>query len=123
MAPTMQKGSFPSVTAGGSGASAGSWDRSSSPAKKRMNGPAAAGRPVPDGPAEDGEAGLEGAEHRLGRDRIGHVELHFPVDAGQRLEVGGEHDPDHGRVCTSTDSTGGRSRDDRQPPVAGVGDT
>src|SRR5207244_5187092 len=50
MAPTMQNGSAPVATAGGSGASAGSRDRSSSPAKNRTNGrrrPVARSRIVP----------------------------------------------------------------------------
>ena len=38
MAPTIRNGSAPDATASGSGASGGSWDRSSSQAKNRTNG-------------------------------------------------------------------------------------
>ena len=47
-------------------------------------------------------------------------EQHLTVDPAQGAQVGGQHDPDgvrvqsgvlgHGSVCTSTDSTAGRSR-------------
>jgi len=38
------------------------------------------------------------------------VELHLPRYVREHLQVGGQHDADHGNVCTSTDSTAGRSR-------------
>ena len=78
---------------------------------------APAGGPVPDRAAERRVAGLEGVDDRRGGDRPVHLEPHLPIDAGQRAEMGGEHDPDrrrggfgtHGSVCTSTESTAGRS--------------
>ena len=36
--------------------------------------------------------------------------VHLAVDAGQRSQMVGKHDADHGSVCTSTDTTAGRSR-------------
>src|SRR5581483_1076009 len=78
---------------------------------------ATAGGAVADRPAEHRVPGLEGVEHGRGRDRRRDDEADLAGDAGQRLQVGGEHDPDrrpgtfgpHGSVWTSTDSTAGRS--------------
>ena len=41
-------------------------------------------------------------------DRALDVELDLAVDPRQRPQVGRQHDPDHGSVCTSTDTTAGR---------------
>ena len=38
-----------------------------------------------------------------------HLELHLAVHLRERAQMGGQHDPDHGSVWTSTDSTAGRS--------------
>src|SRR3990172_4712960 len=65
---------------------------------------------VADRPAQHRMAVLERVEHRALRGRTLDVELHLAVDVRQRPQVGREHDPDHGSVCTSTESTGGRSR-------------
>ena len=55
-------------------------------------------------------AGLERVEDRALRDRAVDVELHFAVDVRQGSQMIREDDADHGSVCTSTDSTAGRSR-------------
>jgi len=54
--------------------------------------------------------GLQRVEHRalghLARDR----QLNLAVDSGQGAQVRRKHEPDHGKVWTSTESTRGRSR-------------
>src|SRR5258705_9777664 len=65
---------------------------------------------VADRPAQRREAGLERVKDReLGRLALD-VELHLALDAGERLQVRREDDPDHDSVCTSTDRTAGRLR-------------
>jgi Raf kinase inhibitor-like YbhB/YbcL family protein len=98
------------ATASGSGASGGSWDRSCSQAKNRMNGTPRAAVMTADGPAQHRVAGLQRVQHRPLGHRAGDVEVHLAVDAGEGPQVRGEHDPDHGSVWTSTDRTAGRSR-------------
>ena len=110
MAPTIRKGSAPDATASGSGASGGSWDRSSSQAKNRTNGRRCLRDVVADRPAQHRIAGLERVEDRALRDRALDLELHLAVDARQRPQMRREHDSDHGSVWTSTESTAGRSR-------------
>jgi len=58
---------------------------------------------------------LDGVEHRGQRDRARDVDLDLPVDAREPAQMGRQSDPDahgsaHHTVCTSTESTGGRSR-------------
>src|SRR5439155_15774865 len=65
---------------------------------------------VADRPAQHGIAGLEGVEERALRGRTLDVELHLAVDARERPQMCRQHDPDHGSVWTSTDTTDGRSR-------------
>src|SRR4029077_7081504 len=58
------------------------------------------------------------AQHRINRfQRVDHgalrgrtldVELHLAGHVRQPAQVCWEHDPDHGSVCTSTESTAGR---------------
>ena len=67
-------------------------------------------RVVADGAAEDGVAGLERVEDRRDGDGRGDVEMHLAVDLGERAEMLGQRDADHRSVCTSTESTAGRSR-------------
>ena len=59
-------------------------------------------------------AQLQRVEHRALRDRAVDGEHHLPVHTTEDTQVGGQHDPygmcGHGSVCTSTDSTAGRSR-------------
>src|SRR4029453_2670102 len=67
-------------------------------------------RLVADGAAQHGIARLEGVEHRaLGRDAVD-VDLHLTRDLGEGLQVRGQPPADPGRLCTSTESTAGRSR-------------
>ena len=42
-------------------------------------------------------------------DRAVHLQLHLAVHLRERAQMGGQHNPDHGSVWTSTDSTAGRS--------------
>ncbi len=65
---------------------------------------------VADGAAQYGIAGLEGVEHRTQRRRRRHLERHLVLHPGQRAQVRRQQDADHGSVCTSTESTAGRSR-------------
>ena len=53
---------------------------------------------------------VEGIEHRALRGGALDREAHLALDARQLAQMCGQHDADHGDVCTSTDSTGGRSR-------------
>ena len=65
---------------------------------------------VADGPAQHRVAGLERVQDSSLRDLSCDVQLYLAVNVGEGAQVGGEHDPDHGSVCTSTDRTAGRSR-------------
>ena len=64
---------------------------------------------------------LERVEHRSLRHGRHHFETHLAVDTRQRAQMGREHDSNHGSVCTSTESTAGRSRTIGIPGVAGIG--
>src|SRR5712691_11169599 len=70
----------------------------------------ALGPRIPDGPEQRRVARLERVENRALRHLAGHVQLDGPARARKRLQVSGQHDLGHDRVCTSTDSTAGRSR-------------
>jgi hypothetical protein len=61
-------------------------------------------------PCSTGIARLDRVEDRAERDGPVDRHLDFAPDAGQRLEVLRQLDADHGSVCTSTESTAGRSR-------------
>src|SRR5260370_30171810 len=64
---------------------------------------------------------LQRVEDRLLGDLRRNVELHLARHARQRPEMGRQRDANHGRVCTSTDSTAGKSRTmGAQPPPASV---
>ena len=65
---------------------------------------------VADRPAQHRVAGLQRVEHRALGDLARDLELHLAVHLRERPQVRREHDPDHGSVWTSTDSTAGRSR-------------
>jgi hypothetical protein len=65
---------------------------------------------VADGAPQHRVAVFKRVQDRLPGDRSGDVQLDLSVDPGQGAQVGREHDPDHGNVWTSTDSTAGRSR-------------
>src|SRR5215207_2237700 len=93
---------MPFTTASGNGASGGSWERSCWQAKNRTNDlrrNVVASRIVP-----------RSIEHGLLRHRSGHVELDLPADTRERPQVCWQHYADHDSVCTSTETTGGRSR-------------
>ena len=53
---------------------------------------------------------LERIEDGALRDRAVHVELYLTRHVREGAELRRQYDPDHGRVCTSTDNTAGRSR-------------
>ena len=72
--------------------------------------PALLGDMVADGPAQHRITGLERIEHRAERNLPLDLELNLCVRAYQRPQMGREHDSDHGRAWTSTESTAGRSR-------------
>src|SRR5258706_7738155 len=61
-------------------------------------------------PAQHGIARLERVHHRTLRDRPLNIHLHLAGDVRQAPQVLRKQTPDHGRVCTSTESTAGRSR-------------
>src|SRR5207237_8834105 len=59
---------------------------------------------------EHGMACLQRVDDRTHRDWAVDVERYLGADLGQHAQMIGEHDADHGSVCTSTDKTVGRSR-------------
>jgi len=65
---------------------------------------------VPNRPAQHGIAGLQRIKHRPLRDRRHNFKLHFAANMRQRSQMLWQYDSNHGSVCTSTDSTAGRSR-------------
>src|SRR5438046_582550 len=62
------------------------------------------------GASQHGITRLQRVEDRGLCDRTLDLELDFSVDLRQRLQMGRQHDANHGSVCTSTESTAGRSR-------------
>jgi hypothetical protein len=72
--------------------------------------PALMGDVVADRPAQHRIAGLERVEDRALRYGPSHLELDLAVDTRQAPQNGWQHDSDHGSICTSIESTGGRSR-------------
>ena len=65
---------------------------------------------IADGPAQHRIAGLQRVEHRALRDWPLHLKLHLARDVRQDPQMRRKLDPDHWSVCTSTESTAGRSR-------------
>src|SRR6516165_2696142 len=65
---------------------------------------------VADRSAEHRITGLQCVEDRALRRRAGNLELHLAADFREPLQMKRKDDADHRRVCTSTDSTAGRSR-------------
>ncbi len=61
-------------------------------------------------PAQHGIARLERIENRALRDRTLNLKLYFLPNMRQRPKMLRKFDSNHGSVCTSTDSTPGRSR-------------
>src|SRR5262245_4777471 len=78
--------------------------------KESHERPALPGGVVADGPAQHRIGRLERVEHGARGGRALDVQLHLTVDAGEGPQMRREHDPDHGSVCASTDTTEGRSR-------------
>src|SRR5579862_4503786 len=60
---------------------------------------------IADRAAQHWIASLERVEHRALGDPTLDVDLYFTVDLRQRSQMGWKLDSNHGRVCTSTDST------------------
>jgi hypothetical protein len=71
--------------------------------------PALAGDVIADGPAQRREPGLEAVEDGADGGRALNGNRDLALDLRQRAQVVRQDDPDHGRVWTSTDNTGGRS--------------
>src|ERR1700676_1283050 len=65
---------------------------------------------VANGAAQHRIAGLECIQNRALRDTPCNFERHFTAGVRQCSEVCRKHDADHRSVCTSTESTAGRSR-------------
>ncbi len=78
--------------------------------KKTDEGPALASGMVTDCALQDRVAHLEAVEHCAKGGRTLQFQLDLAAYPGQGAQVMGNHDPDHGSVWTSTDSTAGRSR-------------
>lgn len=72
--------------------------------------PAPAGRWVADGAPKHRVSGLDRIENRRLRDGAWQLKEKFPLDPSQGPQMKRQLDPDHFRVCTSTDNTAGRSR-------------
>src|SRR5262249_10028904 len=66
------------------------------------------GDAVADCPPQHRIAGLQRVQDRTLCGRAVNGEMHLTVDVRQRPQMVGKHDSDHGRVGTSTDTTGGR---------------
>ena len=66
------------------------------------------GAVVADGAAQHRKAGLERIEHAAEGDRAGDLQLDLALHLCQGAQVMRQHNPDHGSVWTSTESTAGR---------------
>ncbi len=78
--------------------------------KESQEGPALLCVVIANSAAQHGIARLERLEHRALRDHTLDLKLHFAPYVRQRPKVLRKFDSNHGSVCTSTDSTAGRSR-------------
>src|SRR5579864_709303 len=61
-------------------------------------------------PSQHGVAGLERLEHRISRHRRRNLKLHLGSSVRERPQVWRNDHSYHASVCTSTESTAGRSR-------------
>src|SRR5260370_41685743 len=68
------------------------------------------GRIIPHRPAQHRIARLQRVNHRALRHLARDFELHFTTNPRQRSQMLWKNNPDHDSVCTSTESTAGRSR-------------
>ncbi len=76
--------------------------------EKSQEGPALEGDVVADGAAEHGVAGLKRVEDGTRGDLAVDLDAHLGAGVGQGSQMRREHNSNHGRVCTSTESTAGR---------------
>ena len=76
--------------------------------KKSQKGPALKSDMVADGSAEHGVAGLERVEDGARRNLAVNLDAHLGAGVRQGSQMRREHNSDHRRVCTSTESTAGR---------------
>ena len=65
---------------------------------------------VAEGPAQHGIRGFKRVEHGPLRDRTFDFEQNIAANPRQRAQMARKYSPDHDSVCTSTESTAGRSR-------------
>lgn len=72
--------------------------------------PALPGNLIANGPAQHRIASLERVQQRAQRGRTFDIERHFARGVRQCSQMLRQDHPDHASVCTSTESTGGRSR-------------
>src|ERR1035438_5578391 len=72
--------------------------------------PSLLGNMVADSAAQHRVAGFERVEDRALRDSTLDLKFDLAADVRQRPQMLRQYDADHGSVCTSTESTGGRSR-------------
>src|ERR1035441_9945652 len=72
--------------------------------------PALLGDVVADGAAQHWVTGFERVKDRALRDSALDFDLHLAANVRQRPQMCRQYDSDHGSVCTSTESTAGRSR-------------
>src|SRR5690606_33826844 len=72
--------------------------------------PAPAGDVIADRAPQHRIPALERVEHAAEGRRPVELDGDLGPDARERPQVLRQHDPDHGSACTSTDTTGGRSR-------------
>ncbi len=103
-------GSAPLATASGNGASGGLVGQILLAGEEAHERPAFQRHVVADRTAQHRIACLEGVEDRALRDLPLDLERHLALDVRELAQMWRQHDADHGNVCTSTDSTGGRSR-------------
>ena len=65
---------------------------------------------VADGAAQHRIAAFQGVENAVLRNRRRYVKRNLGTDSGQRAQMRRQMNANHGSVCTSTDTTAGRSR-------------
>src|SRR5581483_6002732 len=78
--------------------------------KKAQEGTPLQGHVVADGTGQHGVTGFQRVQNGALGHRARHLKLDFVTHLGQGAQVLRKHDPDHGSVWTSTESTAGRSR-------------
>ena len=106
----MRNGSAPDTTASGNGASGDSCRQIFLAGKEAQKRPTLQGDMVADGPTQCGIPGFQRVEDRALRHPALNFQCHLATDVGQRPQMLRQLDANHGSVCTSTESTAGRSR-------------